>query len=81
MDKRSHQERYNDGIKTRKEVLGAEYVDRALTSATDFDRPFQEFMTETCWGMTWGREGLTRKQRSLNKAPFYFSRLLAFEKA
>ena len=59
-------EAFETGLRIRREVLGAEYVDRALNSATDFDRPFQEFMTETCWGMTWGREGLTRKQRSLN---------------
>ena len=59
-------EAYETGLRIRKEVLGAAYVDRALENATDFDMPFQEFMTATCWGMTWGREGLSRKQRSLN---------------
>lgn len=54
------------GFRIRREVLGEEYVDRALANATDFDRPYQELMTTVCWGMTWGREGLTRKQRSLN---------------
>ena len=57
---------FDTGLRIRKEVLGEAYVDRALDNATDFDRPFQEIMTATCWGMTWGREGLTRKQRSLN---------------
>lgn len=57
---------FETGLRIRKEVLGAAYVDRALDNATDFDMPFQEMMTATCWGMTWGREGLSRKQRSLN---------------
>ena len=57
---------FEKGLQIRREVLGDEYVDRALANATDFDRPFQEMMTATCWGMTWGREGLSRKQRSLN---------------
>ena len=60
------QEWFDKGLAIRKEVLGAAYVDRALDGATDFDRPFQEFMTAQCWGMTWGREGLTRQQRSMN---------------
>ena len=59
-------EAFETGLRIRKEVLGEAYVDRALQNATDFDMPFQEFMTTTCWGMTWGREGLTRQQRSLN---------------
>lgn len=57
---------YETGLRIRREVLGTEYVDRALANATDFDRPFQELMTAVCWGQTWGREGLSRKQRSLN---------------
>ncbi|MDA0302327.1 MAG: carboxymuconolactone decarboxylase family protein [Chloroflexi bacterium] len=60
------QEWFDTGLQIRKEVLGEAYVDRALQGATDFDMPFQEMMTATCWGMTWGREGLTRQQRSLN---------------
>lgn len=60
------QQWFDTGLQIRKEVLGEAYVDRALQGATDFDMPFQEFMTATCWGMTWGREVLTRKQRSLN---------------
>ncbi len=59
-------ERYDLGLKIRREVLGAAYVDRALGSADDFNRDFQEFVTEYCWGASWGRGGLSRKQRSLN---------------
>ena len=57
---------YKKGLKIRTEVLGSEYVDKAINSATDFNRDFQEFMTEYCWGAVWGRKGLERKQRSLN---------------
>ena len=60
------QQWFDTGLQIRKDVLGEAYVDRALQGATDFDMPFQEMMTATCWGMTWGREGLTRQQRSLN---------------
>ncbi len=60
------QERYELGLKIRKEVLGKEYVDRALASADDFDRDFQEIVTEYCWGGIWGRGVLSKQQRSLN---------------
>lgn len=60
------QERYELGLKIRKEVLGAEHVDRALARADDFDRDFQELVTEYCWGGIWGRGGLSKQQRSLN---------------
>lgn len=59
-------DRYATGMKIRREVLGDEYVDRALENADDFNRDFQRLVTEYCWGATWGREGLSRKQRSLN---------------
>ena len=57
---------FEKGLKIRREVLGSEYVDRALALADDFNRDFQEYVTEACWGAIWGRPGLTRKQRSLN---------------
>jgi 4-carboxymuconolactone decarboxylase len=59
-------ERYDRGMKIRREVLGDAYVDNALRNADEFSKPFQELVTEYCWGASWGREGLTRKQRSLN---------------
>lgn len=59
-------ELYDRGIKVRREVLGDEYVDNALKNADEFSSPFQELVTEVAWGSSWGREGLTRKQRSLN---------------
>lgn len=57
---------YDAGLAIRRAVLGDEYVDRALNGADSFSRPFQELLTEYCWGAAWGREGLSRKQRSLN---------------
>ena len=58
-------ERYEQGLQTRREVLGADYVDRALGQATDFTAPLQELITEYCWGAVWNREGLDRRTRSL----------------
>ena len=59
-------ERYETGLKIRKEVLGDEYVEAALAGADDFNRDFQDIVTEYCWGGTWGRGILSKKQRSLN---------------
>lgn len=53
------------GLKIRREVLGETYVNAAMNNATDFNRPLQEFLNEYCWGAGWGREGLTRKERSM----------------
>jgi 4-carboxymuconolactone decarboxylase len=57
-------DRYEAGMKVRREVLGDEHVDRATANATDFSRPFQEFITRSAWGEAWTRPGLDRKTRS-----------------
>jgi 4-carboxymuconolactone decarboxylase len=57
--------KFEVGLQTRREVLGAEHVDRSLSEATDFARPMQEFVTEYCWGAVWSRPGLDRNVRSL----------------
>ena len=59
------QERFNKGLQTRREVLGADYVDASLANADDFSREFQELVTEYCWGAGWGGEALSRRDRSL----------------
>ena len=59
------EERYETGLRIRREVLGAEYVNKSISSADDFNRPLQELVTEYCWGAVWSREGLSRKMRSL----------------
>ncbi len=56
---------HDTGLAIRREVLGTAYVDAALKSADDFSRPFQEFITEYCWGAIWGRPGLPKKLRSI----------------
>lgn len=56
---------YDQGLQTRREVLGAEYVDHAIRNADDFNRPMQELVTEYCWGEVWNRPGLDRRTRSL----------------
>ena len=53
------------GLEIRREVLGDKYVDAALNNATAFNQPLQDLLNEFCWGAGWGREGLTRKERSL----------------
>ncbi|MBV9523332.1 MAG: 4-carboxymuconolactone decarboxylase [Alphaproteobacteria bacterium] len=60
-----NKEIYEKGLAVRREVLGAEYVDRAVAGADAFSRPLQDFVTEYCWGGVWTRPGLTRKTRSL----------------
>ena len=56
--------RYDEGMEVRREVLGAEHVDRATSKATDFTRDFQELITEYAWGTIWTRPGLDRRMRS-----------------
>jgi 4-carboxymuconolactone decarboxylase len=58
-------EAFERGLQVRREVLGNEYVDRALAQVTDFNRPVQELVTEVAWGTIWTRPGLPRKTRSL----------------
>lgn len=60
-----HSERYEEGLRIRREVLGAEHVERSLAAANDFTRPVQELVTEYCWGALWSRRGLDRKTRSM----------------
>jgi len=57
--------RFEEGLAIRREVLGAEYVDKAIAQADELTRPLQELVTEYCWGAVWTRPGLPRKTRSL----------------
>lgn len=58
-------EKYVQGMAVRREVLGDEYVDKAISSATDFTKPLQDLVTENCWGEIWTRSALPKKTRSL----------------
>jgi 4-carboxymuconolactone decarboxylase len=55
---------HDEGMRIRREVLGDEYVDRAIAGTTPLTEPFQEFITRYAWGAVWGREGLDRRTRS-----------------
>lgn len=59
------QEMFDRGLEIRKAVLGADYVQKSLDAADDFNRDFQELVTEYCWGAGWGRTALSRRDRSL----------------
>ena len=65
MDKRQHQERFDAGLNTRREVLGAKYVDQAMAGVDDFNRDFVELLNTYCWNDIWNRPGLPRKTRSM----------------
>jgi len=58
---------YDEGMKVRKAVLGAAYVDNSLAGAAndDFMMSFQDITTEYCWGYAWTRPGLSKKTRSM----------------
>jgi len=58
-------ELFDKGLKTRKEVVGAEHTEKQLKEADPFNLPMQELVTEYCWGWLWNRPGLPRKTRSM----------------
>lgn len=58
-------EMWEKGLAVRKELLGAQYVDKQIQGADDFNMPLQELVTEYCWGWLWSRPGLPRKTRSM----------------
>jgi len=60
------QDTYDKGLSIRRAVLGDVYVDRALAKGQDsFNKPLQDLVTEYCWGAVWGREELSRRDRSM----------------
>lgn len=60
-----NQDLFERGLNTRREVLGADYVDASIANADDFNLPMQELVTQYCWGDIWNRPGLERRSRSL----------------
>jgi 4-carboxymuconolactone decarboxylase len=58
-------DRYAEGMRTRRAVLGDAHVDRAEAAASPLDADFQRFITEGAWGSVWSRPGLTPRERSL----------------
>jgi len=60
-----NKETFEKGMAVRRDVLGADYVERTTASADPFTRVLYDFVTEWCWGAIWTRPGLSRKTRSL----------------
>ncbi|MEN8281837.1 carboxymuconolactone decarboxylase family protein [Acinetobacter gerneri] len=58
-------EKYMQGLKIRKQVLGEEYVNQAIQNMDEFSEPLQQLVTEYCWGTIWSDETLSLQQRSL----------------
>ena len=61
MDKKLMEE----GLKVRKEVVGADYVERSMKNADPFNQRFQEIVSEYCWGVVWTDKTLSRRERSI----------------
>ena len=57
--------RREQGMATRRKVLGGAHVDRAEAEKTEFDAPFQELLTEAAWGHVWSRDTWDHRQRSI----------------
>jgi len=64
-DAKPRSEKFERGLKTRRAVLGADYVDRSLEQADDFNWSMQQLTTEWCWDEIWNRPGLDRRSRSI----------------
>src|SRR5215469_11343239 len=58
-------DRYELGLRKRREVLGSAYVDRTLTRRNDLNREFQDLVTRYAWGEIWTRPGLDQRTRRL----------------
>ncbi|HEX7734133.1 MAG TPA: 4-carboxymuconolactone decarboxylase [Ktedonobacteraceae bacterium] len=58
-------DRYELGMKVRREVLGDEHVEQTQAQITELDADFQRFITETAWAGVWARPDLDRRTRSL----------------
>lgn len=58
-------DRFEQGMKTRREVLGDAHVDRAEAGKTEIDAPFQALITEGAWGAVWSSDRISRRERSM----------------
>ncbi len=65
MEKDLKSKNFIKGMKTRREVLGNEHVERAVKNTNKIDERFQDFITEGAWGTLWSNEKLSRRDRSL----------------
>nr|WP_228047453.1 4-carboxymuconolactone decarboxylase [Saccharopolyspora sp. HNM0983] len=57
--------RREQGMRTRRQVLGDEHVDRATAKITSFTEGFQDFITRYAWGELWSSDAVPRETRSM----------------
>jgi 3-oxoadipate enol-lactonase/4-carboxymuconolactone decarboxylase len=65
IERRTDQERFDQGMTVRRAVLSDEHVDRANANITELTADFQDFITRVAWGDVWSRPGLDRRSRSI----------------
>ncbi|MDC8760648.1 carboxymuconolactone decarboxylase family protein [Janthinobacterium fluminis] len=58
-------QQFEEGLRMRKQVMGADFVDKAFANVDAFTAPLQDFVTRNAWGTVWCRDGLDLKTRSL----------------
>lgn len=58
-------DRYEQGMVTRRAVLGDAHVDRAEAQKSPFDESFQTLITEGAWGTVWSSDAISRRERSM----------------
>jgi 4-carboxymuconolactone decarboxylase len=58
-------ERYSEGMRIRRAVLGDAHVERAEALRNGLDTPFQTLITEAAWGTVWASDALTLRERSM----------------
>ena len=69
MDKKTHKERFDAGLKTRREVLGAAYVDKSVPSTDDFNPEFQDLLHPYCGNDLWNPPRLPPTPRRADPRP------------
>ena len=65
MDQKTH----DKGLEIRKAVLGEAYVNNALKNADSFNKPFQELVTEYCWGRCGAARNCRTRRAACSTSP------------
>ena len=58
-------ERYDGGMRVRRKVLGAPWVDRQTAGKTAFNSDFQDLITRNVWGEIWTRPHFDERTRRI----------------
>lgn len=61
----SDQDMYQKGMAIRKQMYGADVVERRMAAAGEFGAPLQKMINQFAYGEVWGREAMSHKMRSL----------------